>query len=89
LCFCSWGEGGRGRVNIEPPRQISKDLLIKMQLNPKLEDPRWQFCSESLDPRDFGKNMSYPSPGFSTRVYLWFCPWTVVFARDLTAYQQG
>jgi hypothetical protein len=24
-------EGGRGRVNIGPPRQISKDLLIKMQ----------------------------------------------------------
>jgi hypothetical protein len=33
----------RGRVNIGPPRQISKELLIKMQLKPKIGEPLWQF----------------------------------------------
>jgi hypothetical protein len=59
------GGKGEGEGKIKPPRRISKDFLIKNAIKPK-----------SLDlPRDFGKILSYPPPGFTTRVHLWshFC----------------
>jgi hypothetical protein len=61
---------GRGRVNIVPPRQISKDLLIKCNKTRNREAP-WQFFLKALTPlRILAKKLATPSHGFSTRSHL-------------------
>jgi hypothetical protein len=60
--------GVRRRVNIGPPRRISKDLLINA-INPKIWGPPLAIYLKALTPRDFGKDLSY-TPRFSTHVHL-------------------
>ena len=47
-----------------PPKQIFKKNVHKNAVNPKLGDPPWQFFLKTLTPRDFSKNLSYPSMDF-------------------------
>jgi hypothetical protein len=64
------GEGGRGRINIGPPRKISKHLLIKCNKTRNRGTP-WQFFLKALTPQGIlAKTTGTPSPGFSTYVHL-------------------
>ncbi len=61
--------------------QKKKTKTCKLKYNKtKNKGTRWQFSLKALTPpRDFGKNFSYPLPGFSTRVFLYF--FSTLFVR--------
>ncbi len=73
-----WG-AGRG-ITKDPPGQIFKKLVHKNSIKPKMVYPSWDFAWKVLTPqapRGFGKNLGYPSPGFST-VCIYGCTVTTL-----------
>jgi hypothetical protein len=58
----------RGRwYNIEPPKANFHKFVNKNAIKPKIGDLPGNFVQIALTP---GKNLSHPSPGFSTCVHL-------------------
>ncbi len=72
ICRCTqWGVRGLGKHG--GPQAYFKRLVYKNEIKPKIGGPPPQtIFPENLDhlPRDFGKNLNYTPPGFSTRVHL-------------------
>jgi hypothetical protein len=68
-----------------PPRQIFEKLVNKNAIKRKIGGPPLAISPETLDPPlgILAKTSRTPSPGFSTRVHLWFkCTLSVNFCSE-------